>query len=116
MITITITGPAMSGKSYIAQRVKCLLESMEILTVLRDPSTPFKSVGSKPTYVLGGEITIEVKQRRHEVESRVERVGRVLIDTYKGTTMTKTEYILLVTTVLRQLVELLLCVDPNKKS
>lgn len=48
-------------------------------------------------------------------ESRVEMVGRALINAYRGTTITKTEYILLVTTVLRQLVELLMCVDPDKK-
>ena len=61
MITVTIMGPAKSGKSYIAQRIKWLLESMEISATLQDPSPSFMSVGDKPIYVLGGEITIVVK-------------------------------------------------------
>lgn len=63
MITITITGPAKSGKSYIAQRIKWFLESMEISAVIKDPSPSLMRVGSKPIYVLGGEVAIIVKSK-----------------------------------------------------
>ena len=47
--------------------------------------------------------------------TKVEDIGRVIIDRYKGVTITKDEYILLATTIFRQLIDLLINIDPKSK-
>jgi len=46
---------------------------------------------------------------------RAEDIARVIIDRYRGTTITKDEYILLVATILRQLIDLLVNINPRSE-